>query len=60
MKPKLKFNNVDDTISETTTVGTSATSEEQVNHIEKMFQNIVFMILTTIPIMTNMMIIVLL
>ena len=60
MKPKLRINNVDDTIPETTTVGTSATTGEKVNHIENKFQNIVAMMLTTIPIMTNMMIIVLL
>ena len=38
LKPKPRFNNVDDTISEAATIGTSATAEKQVNQIETTFQ----------------------
>ena len=37
-KPKPRVNNVDDSISEAATVGTSATVGEQVNHIDRLFQ----------------------
>ena len=37
-KPKPRVNNVDDSISETATVGTSATVGEQVNHIDRLLQ----------------------
>ena len=37
-KPKPRVNNVDDFISETATVGTSATVGEQVNHIDRLLQ----------------------
>ena len=39
MKPKPRFNNVDETTSEAGTVGASATAGEQVNQIETIFQN---------------------
>ena len=39
LKPKPKVDNVDDTISEAATIGTSATAVEQVNQSDKMFQN---------------------
>ena len=37
-KPRPKVNNVDDSISEAATVGTSATVGEQVNHIDRLLQ----------------------
>ena len=37
-KPKPRVNNVDDSISEAATVGTSATVEEQVSHIDRLLQ----------------------
>ena len=37
-KPKPRVNNVDDSVSEATTVGTSATAAEQVNNIDRLLQ----------------------
>ena len=37
-KPELRVKDVDDTISEVATVGTSATTAEQVNHIDRLLQ----------------------
>ena len=37
-KPKPRVNNVDDSISEAATVGTSAKAAEQVNHIDRLLQ----------------------
>ena len=37
-KPKPRVNNVDDSISEAATVGTSATVGEQLNHIDRLLQ----------------------
>ena len=37
-KPKPRVNNVDDSVSEAATVGTSATAAEQVNNIDKLLQ----------------------
>ena len=37
-KPKPRVNNVDDSISEAATVGTSATAAEQVNHTDRLLQ----------------------
>ena len=37
-KPKPRVNNVDDSITEAATVGTSATAAEQVNHIDRLLQ----------------------
>ena len=54
-KPNPRVNNVDDSISETATVGTSATVEDQVNHIDRLLKNIVSTMPITIRTMTIMM-----
>ena len=53
-KPKSRVNNVDDSISEAATVGTSATVGEQVKNIDRFLQNKVSMTLITIRIMMTM------
>ena len=54
-KPKPRVNNVDDSISEAATVGTSATVGEQVNHIDRLLQKKVSAMIITIQIMITLM-----